>query len=193
MCCKAIASILSIPDTLSEDAGVPPVTPVAAVVGVVEEEDGPDEKDCDVALAFPLLPRIPRTVDNATPLLAATFSMGHAPCILACTVASPARTLSCCASIKLLSADCSNVWIWECSAIICWGRGKLDGSLFLLLLEEERRGDPAAASAGERPPLDDIVAEFILFADCPPSFSTVNNAGAIVFTEANVLRCCIMS
>jgi len=63
--------------------------------------------------------------------------------------------------------------------------------LFLLLFG--RRGDPAAASAGERPPpIAVAVVEFITML-VSPSLSTFNNAGAIVLTDAKVLRCCIMS
>ena len=89
MCCSAIASTLFIPETFNDDAGVP-LLPSPAVAAEVEEEEEavpPKEEDVNPDDCAPDdWRRTPRTVDNATPLLAATFSIGHAPCILACTV-----------------------------------------------------------------------------------------------------------
>lgn len=167
-----MASMLVIPDRFGEEAGAPPVLLAAGA------------PDC--AGRPLLLPpfNIPLTLDKATPRRAATFSTGHAPCIFACTAASPARPFRAWASVKLVSADCNKVWIWVWRAPIWTGRGPVVGSA--LGRGAGRRGDPAAASAGER------VALF------PPACialgsSTTSREGAMVLTEDNVLRCCIMS
>mmetsp|Transcript_30695 Transcript_30695/g.55644 ORF Transcript_30695/g.55644 Transcript_30695/m.55644 type:complete len:296 (+) Transcript_30695:337-1224(+) len=179
ICCRAMASMLVMPDMFNDEAGVPPllfpapagaVPPNCAAVGCAVFES----------------PTIPRKLDSTTPRRAATFSMGHAPCIFAWTAASPARALRCWASVRLVSADWSSVWIEVCMTTICWGRGTFDGSRGAVddaLLEGVgRRGEPAAASAGERLSPRVVTAS-----------STFSKAGAMVFTEANVLRCCIMS
>mmetsp|Transcript_627 Transcript_627/g.1435 ORF Transcript_627/g.1435 Transcript_627/m.1435 type:complete len:222 (-) Transcript_627:779-1444(-) len=120
--CSATASALAIPETFEHDADAPPA-PVTAPPGAAPPVD-------------------PRTLDSATPLRAATFSTGHAPCIFARAVASPARSLRRRASPRFVSADCDRLWICARSAFVCRGRAAaFDGA--------RRRGDPAAASAGE--------------------------------------------
>lgn len=67
----------------------------------------------------------------------------------------------------------------------------LDGSIGSLDLEEEDRlAKPAAASAGEEGGMLSLLSDAELIFSCP---SIRSNEGAIVFTDAKVRRCCIMS
>mmetsp|Transcript_13742 Transcript_13742/g.29530 ORF Transcript_13742/g.29530 Transcript_13742/m.29530 type:complete len:211 (-) Transcript_13742:156-788(-) len=104
ICCRASASMLVIPDRFKDEAGAPP----PALVTLLPAGAAPPSEGVAVEPALFLLdksPTSPLILDRATPLLAATFSTGHAPCIFACTAASPARNLRVWASIRLVSAD----------------------------------------------------------------------------------------